>query len=318
MKIVSELKGGSLSCTKIIERNGKSYVRKSVSTELNREYGLVRWQSQIRKQQILERILGDSVATICEVGVDGDAFYFDMPFMCGGVNCVAALESGVSVQLLADRLVNLLDKLSQFKFKATKGSMSVFIAEEVRGPLQKARLMLDGCTILSEHEKQVLERKIIEVEKTAQKYIKTYSEVVVQESLSHGNMTLENLLWDHESGNLVIIDPYAETYCDNINGDYSQLLQSAESGYEFVGKLYENNEYFDLFKYPNEKIPAFFKVMSEELKSRAQKCDWYDEQLSHIFHAAQFIRMFPFKANHNLRHAYGFLGHGMDIIKRGE
>ena len=91
MKIVSELKGGSLSCTKIIERNGKSYVRKSVSTELNREYGLVRWQSQIRKQQILERILGDSVATICEVGVDGDAFYFDMPFMCGGVNCVAAL-----------------------------------------------------------------------------------------------------------------------------------------------------------------------------------------------------------------------------------
>ena len=53
MKLIKELKGGSLSKTIVVQNENNFFVRKKISISMEREYGLVRWQSQIRKLQIL-------------------------------------------------------------------------------------------------------------------------------------------------------------------------------------------------------------------------------------------------------------------------
>ena len=57
MKLIKELKGGSLSKTQVIKIDNNLFVRKKISISKEREYGLVRWQSQIRKLQILYNFL---------------------------------------------------------------------------------------------------------------------------------------------------------------------------------------------------------------------------------------------------------------------
>ena len=81
MKIVKELKGGSLSKTVIINDGQRFLVRKYISSIENREYGLVRWQSQIRRLQTLRSYLGENVITIESMGVDGHFFIMICLFM---------------------------------------------------------------------------------------------------------------------------------------------------------------------------------------------------------------------------------------------
>ena len=46
-----KLKGGSLSSTYLMENEKGKFVRKMVSTKENREYGYMRWYSQMKKIQ---------------------------------------------------------------------------------------------------------------------------------------------------------------------------------------------------------------------------------------------------------------------------
>ena len=87
MNIIKELKGGSLSKTIVIDDGQRLLVRKYVSSIENREYGLVRWQSQIRRMQILKSYLGERVISIESMGVDGSFYYYDMPFYENALDC---------------------------------------------------------------------------------------------------------------------------------------------------------------------------------------------------------------------------------------
>ena len=53
MKVIHNLKGGSLSRTSVVMDGKDKFVRKYILIDTDREYGLVRWQSQPRKMQLL-------------------------------------------------------------------------------------------------------------------------------------------------------------------------------------------------------------------------------------------------------------------------
>ena len=78
---ITKLKGGSLSSTSLYEDGNKKFIRKSVSTKDNREYGYVRWYSQLKK---LQRF-GDTglFPKVLNVGYENNTAYFDIEYLEG-------------------------------------------------------------------------------------------------------------------------------------------------------------------------------------------------------------------------------------------
>jgi hypothetical protein len=317
MKIVSELKGGSLSRTQIVDRGGELFVRKSISALDNREYGLVRWQSQVRKIQLLENVLGDLIVPITSLGLDKDFYFYEMPYIYGGQNCATALEMGESPELIASEVLQILDQLTMFAYKSVHGAMSVYIAEEVEGPMLRAReILLTNGNFFSDTETKNLFDEIDKALAKLSVLKLKFTSCSINQTLTHGNLTLENILWDSKQKRLVLIDPYAETYCENINGDFSQLLQSSESGYESIVKEFNLTGISNVMVYPENTIPNIYFEFAKEIKSLVVEKSWYDEELTNVFHSSQFTRMFPFKLEHDVRQAYAFLVHGVNLLLR--
>ncbi len=315
MKRIQKLRGGSLAKTEIVKMGEEHFVRKTVSYSCDREYGLVRWQSQIRKMLHLRQHLGERACSVVRQGICDDGYYYDMPYHANTVNCWTAVTRGECVEEIAIEICNLLDNMTKRIYSPSIGSMGVYMFEEIVLPLRRAVNYIENNDI--EFGDGSWARKQIEnCIKVVEDRISLFKERVVKESLTHGNMTLENLLWDSDSKKVIIIDPYAETYCENINGDYSQILQSTLSEYE---RVIANNSFLNWTfgdPYPIEVPFTPLREIASRIQVHFENTTSYDPLLADIYYGSQFTRMFPFKIKSDPRSAYGFLFHGIDILTR--
>ena len=315
MEILNILKGGSLSRTSVVSHSGKKFVRKSISAKENREYGLVRWQSQIRKIQTLNKFLPDSSVYIENMGEDGDSYYYEIPYYEDSHNCVDALLYGESPELLASKISILLERMAEVDYGYTKGALAVYFREEVLTPLYAAlELATTDRLPLQPNELSQFIDAVSEAVETARTITLQLANVQVRETLTHGNLTLENIIWDSRSKKPIMIDPYAETYCEIIAGDISQLMQSSRSGYEYISRMLDA-KVFPIEQYPASEIPVCLTSFSTCLTKILSAKDWFDEVHLNILTASQFIRMFPFKQAINPRQGVCFLYHGIQLLK---
>jgi hypothetical protein len=314
IKLLKELKGGSLSKTLVYQTESTKFIRKSISIFENREYGLVRWQSQVRKLQILEKHLPDNTLPILNMGIKDDFYYYDMPYLENADNLYEALKNGISTSLLAEKVFDLLSLMTKTKYNSIPGSVSVYVSEEIKSPILRAiEATQQNLLNLNKSETKTLERKLVSSIKFIDKIINEYEDKEVFECLTHGNFTLENALWDYKTNSIFFIDPYAETYCETILGDLSQLLQSSSSGYEYVSEIYESSK-ISILDYPENEIPIFLKNFSNELIKNVINSDWYSKELTLLLRASQFTRMFPFKLVNNPRLGALFMLHGLELL----
>lgn len=315
MKIIRDLKGGSLSQTSVISNGNEMWVRKSVSIENNREYGLVRWHSQIRKNQVLRDLFPEYVLPIINSGIDGDFYFFDLPFLENSQNLFEALNSGVSERLIAKHLYEIVKRIAANRLEGVPGSFSVYLFEEVLRPLLRASNEVDNeITCLTQEEIRFFKNRINFIIPKIKQLISSYSDIELFESFTHGNLTLENVIWDYDNSRLFLIDSYAETYCESVLGDVSQIYQSSLSGYEAVSNLFSKGE-ISTINYPYFQIPEVLKAFGAEFDSFISSEEWYDYQILKLFRASQFTRMFPFKIVNNPRLAFLFLNHAMDLLE---
>ena len=315
MKLIKELKGGSLSKTQVIKIDNNLFVRKKISISKEREYGLVRWQSQIRKLQILYNFLPKYTLPIINMGFENEYYFFDIPYLQDSDNLYDALKKGIPPKLIAKKVVDLIKLLTKKKFISNKGSLQVYIIEEIKRPILKAlEANKKNSLKLNEKEQKTLQKKLLNSIKKVDLIFDKFKETEVYECLTHGNFTLENALWNYEDENIILIDPYGETYCETILGDISQLLQSSVSGYEFISQLVDN-ESFDIIEYPIEQIPYFLKEFSKELITGIENEAWYLKEITTLLHASQFTRMFPFKLENNPRQGGLFINHGLNLLE---
>jgi virulence-associated protein VapD len=313
MKVIKELKGGSLSRTVVIDGGQRLLVRKYISITENREYGLVRWQSQIRKIQTLRSYLGESVISIESMGVDGSFYYYDMPFYKNALNCAELLENNNNVNL-ASEIVQLLDQMSKIGFGWVSGSVSVYLSDEVLYPLKnslKQLLLVQSGSFSNIND---MKREIESAIDLVLILIKKYENKKILEGLTHGNLTLENMLWDKDSKKLILIDPYSETYTESLCGDMSQISQSSLSGYEYIIKNKLHNDP-SIDGYPYTSIPKEINLLGNDILDLVSEFDWFDSDLHQIMYASQFIRMFPFKIHSDTKQAYFFLMHGVRLLR---
>ena len=78
---VTQLKGGSLSSTSLYEDGDRKFIRKSISTKDNREYGYVRWYTQLKKLQRLAET--GLFPKVLDVNYSNNSAYFDIDYLEG-------------------------------------------------------------------------------------------------------------------------------------------------------------------------------------------------------------------------------------------
>jgi hypothetical protein len=316
MEILYHLKGGSLSQTVVCQEGSRLFVRKSISRSINREYGLVRWHSQIRKLQLFNKYLPEHSIAIDNMGVTDDYFHYEIPFLKNSTNCFDALLNGLSESLLANEIASAINKMASINYSTIKGSFGVYIAEEILSPLKFATTITSSNQLmLNDEESSFFNSEIRRGLALAESLFKSFEMDTLSESLTHGNLTLENILWDFDTKKIIFIDPYAETYCETILGDVSQLFQSAVSGYEFASKFFESNNFF-IDQYPIENLPACFKNFSTVLLDNISSEPWFSESSLRILQASQFTRMFPFKIVNNPRQGAAFILHAIKLLEK--
>ncbi len=319
---ILNLKGGSFSKTEVLRFDNKDLrVRKLISIEHEREFGLVRWQSQIRKIQQLKQILPENIPSIISMGVYNKNFYYEIPYYENSENLFQYLSKCDSFESkkIFEKLIPLIEEYSRFKYGTIQGSVAVFFFEEVINRLEIAKNKIadnQSQLYLSKDEIKYIKSLIKDFTKIKSKIFSYLQKEEVEECLTHGNLTLENILYDNCTSNIIMIDPYSETYSEILIGDISQLLQSAASNYEQINEQKEEIG-TSLLNEINLDVPVGMKCFKELLDNYINENFEKDKLLMDIMHGAQFIRMFPFKFNLDPKLAFYFLKLGIKIIIDG-
>jgi len=264
--IKTKLKGGSLSGTYMMG----DFVRKECSIVENREYGYQRWYSQLKRLQRYNQLFPEMFPRIFRYGIEGDMAYYDMSVAKGvnGYEFLKAEHRPEKVKEFFDVFLVAMEKLHALSFKSSSNPIILYIREEVKNKLQESGVSMASIDF--------------DLDGFSNELYIHYSET--EECLTHGNLTLENVMYHQDTGVVVFIDPYEENIIDSHLCDYSQVLQSCHSHYEH--KMEGNKP-----EVPTG-IEQFYLLFHEHVYS---KLDIKQQRVVDLFEISQYIRMLPFK-----------------------
>ena len=259
----TKLKGGSLSGTYLMD----GFVRKECSLVENREYGYNRWYSQLKRLQRYNHLFPELFPRVLGYGVDGNMAYYDME-MVSGVNGYEFLKNwkpDEAIDTFFKKFIVAMSQMHSVQWESTPSPINLYIHEEIDKKLFDYKLWTSGAFGL------------FRLELSSQ-----YSEK--KECFTHGNLTLENVMYNQETGKITFIDPYEENIIDSRLCDYSQVLQSCHSHYEWYnegknGPIPSGVEYFRVLFHD-----TIYSNLSEERKRTVD-----------LLEISQYIRMLPFK-----------------------
>ena len=301
------LKGGSLAATHIITSEDDQWVRKESCLDTEREYGFQRWYSQLKRLQRYEVLFPDAFVRVRKFGIEGGMGFFDLDYYPTAVNCFDYLKSCTSKESAQDLLALIVQSIKpvhDLKFSSSCSALSLFFEEEVARKLEDAKKYAEFNSFYSSASVNFLGVDYPSLSTTIEKY-KLVGEYLYNmsddcsESYTHGNLTLENILYLPDAHKVVFIDPYEENIIDSPYQDYSQLLQSSNSHYELHNEQEDGS--------PSPLIPDGLKFFNSSLNSYLLSYfNPVEVQLIRFFEAAQFIRMLPFKMKSSPQKAFFF------------
>jgi hypothetical protein len=279
------LKGGSLATTSVIDEDGKTFVRKKISLEKEREYGYYRWYSQLKKLQRYDKMFPGKFVKVFDFGVLRDRrgehhAHMDLEFHQDSVNCYEYLcepdRTRAEVVRLARLIFGSVAELHEVEIDSSEGAMGLYFQEEIVSKLKEC--------LKDESFKRVYNDSLIPSMLPSLKEVALHLHKPV-ESYTHGNLTLENILFLRASESVVFIDPYEENIIDNRYNDYSQILQSCYSHYELLC------DYGPDYKVPRAMV--WFNSYAGSLMALGMTRE--ELLLTRFFECSQFYRMLPFK-----------------------
>ena len=315
---ITRLKGGSLSNTSLYEDGDKKFIRKSVSTKDNREYGYVRWYSQLKK---LQKFSGTGLfPKLLGVGTTDNGVYFDIEYLEGYRDIKTILtEDSLTVsqiEQINESVWCSFDNLHRKMYLPIKGAGSLYFKEEVVQKLSDAfkyqefyNFYESGLFDTFEYDGHItygIQNFLPELENFFNELSLTTEENI------HGNPTLENMMYSFAEDRVIFIDPYEESCIDSRLLDYSQVLQCSRSYYGYIndGEVTVDGPSVGY----HGSIPNNFIVFNKRFEDRI---DPTDRKTVDILEATQFIRMLPFKcAAGEIEKAKFFYVHACHLLNR--
>jgi hypothetical protein len=298
--IKTRLKGGSLSGTYLCTPSaGAPFVRKEVSLTTNREYGFQRWYSQLKRMQRYEILFPGHFPKLVTYGRDGDMAYFDMAYIPDAVTVhdyLIAPRTRAEIDAMFDALMALTGTMYRTQIPSTTAPIELYIYEEIEqkmracaGNARFQEIATYPAIYFNGHEVPGLASVLPAFRELARANYRNTTE-----TFSHGNLTLENILYQPATATITLIDPYEENVIDSALADYSQILQSCNSKYELYNALtptiagaridlavpaYAGLEYF------RDRFLAFLR----------ERYTPEDVVVIRLLEISQFARMLPFK-----------------------
>jgi hypothetical protein len=285
------LKGGSLSSTYLCDDNGFKFIRKHIHLEKNREYGFVRWYSQLKKLQRYNALYPSLCPKVLSSNVVMHSAYFDLEYLDGYKDIKTILSenstSDYQIEIMAKSLKNTFNVLHESKMRSIPKLPYLYFVEEVEQKLKDAiSASKDDFFNLDEfiYNGKII-RKLDLLEKLREFFVNLS---LPYECNIHGNPTLENILYSVEKNDIKFIDLYEESIIDSPLLDYSQVLQCSSSLYGFINdrevKVSKNEVSF------KEPAPDCFSKFNQYFSNGLQ-----DLTIIKVLEATQFFRMLPFK-----------------------
>jgi hypothetical protein len=230
-------------------------------------------------------------------GVDGDMAYFDMEYIPGSVTAFEYLAKTTDFLLIKEffhLLIEKMDLIHKTELPSCSDAVNLYIQEEVLNKLRDAkvsRIKIDNGEFNNEFVLNGITIDLFDNISFRNDLCK-YSETT--ENFTHGNLTLENILYVPEEKRIVFIDPYEENIIDSKLCDYSQILQSSNSHYELynAAKLIINKSKIDCSIEVPVGLKRFNNLFVEWL---TQKLTVEQLKVVYLFEISQYIRMLPFK-----------------------
>lgn len=316
----TRLKGGSLSGTYHCVTDRGSFVRKEVSLRVNREYGFQRWYSQLKRMQRYSVLFPGVFPRILTYGRDGEMAYFDMEYIPDTVTVhefLMTCTDTAAIDVMFKQLIAITDVMYKTEIPSTAAPIELYIYEEIE---QKMLACADNARFqeISRYPTIVFNgRSVPGLASQLPAIVKlaraTYQKTT--ETFSHGNLTLENILYQPATNTITLIDPYEENVVDSTLADYSQVLQSCNSHYEIYNALtpvLDGNQ-IDLVAPPNVGLDYFRTKFFELLHARYSANDL---TLIGLLEVSQYARMLPFKMAIDEDKMVFFYGLGSYLFER--
>lgn len=297
--IISELKGGSLSKTILIKKNNKKFIRKLIDIEENREFGFYRWLSQLKKIQRLNNVFPRLFPKVLRSGLINKSYFFDIEYFSRSKNCYEYLineKNNKKINLIFEKIIKNLNMLNNMKYPSVKGSHKIYFNEEIKRRIIHFKNNKKGKNFINYKEYEINGKKI---KNSINKIISwldtnTLDFKTSRECYTHGNLTLENILFIPSKNRIVFIDPYEENFVDSSYQEISQLLQSCNSHYELLchTNITINKNILNF----NYLVPTGLKTFNKNLKKYIDiNFSTKEKKIIKFYEMAQFIRMLPFK-----------------------
>jgi hypothetical protein len=291
------LKGGSLCSTEIVEdSDGKRWLSKTISTQGNREYGLVRFMSQLKRHQVIASLIPNNVPRLDRVIESDGVITAIYDYIPDAINVAERLVSerwsSSEISFYSEKIYSLLSHLHGLgrKSNVPKNMLSVYIRLECIEPLQFVKRELMSRSIDSG-----CDYNLIHLIESLERYFKIkscqYSSRHVSASMLHGNSTLENILIQPSTGNIFLVDFYDETYFDCDLCDFSQVLQCSCLHYGYYMSLRPSQIFVKPSGFVLEQLNIFNNKFTELLRSNIN----YNPDFLNLLLASQFSRLLPFR-----------------------
>lgn len=319
----TRLKGGSLSGTYLYEPPGASpFVRKDVSLTHNREYGFQRWYSQLKRLQRYAELFPGVFPRLLTYGRSEDAAYFDIEYIPEAVTVqeyLTATDDPAAIDALLRALIEVMDRVHAAVLPSSPRGMELYLHEEVEQRLAACMTNARFREFYAHHEVVFNGERVPALSTVLGDFqaLATASYRRATETFTHGNLTLENVLYQPATGRVVFIDPYEENVIDSPLAEYSQVYQSSHSKYELYNAgtpiidgnrvamaipSYAGLDYFD------RQFSAFV----------ADRCDAEDRVAVRMLEVSQFTRMLPFKMEideDKMLFFYAFASHLFHVVR---
>ena len=317
--IIERLKGGSLSETLLYRSQSESFVRKTISLTENREYGFQRWYSQLKKIQRFNVDYPNLFPNLLNYGLDGDNAYFDIEYFENSKNLYEILCKDIKqkeINKIFSLLIESFEGLHDEKICSFDSAIELYFREEI---VQKINDCLSSSRFKNILEKKYLiynGEKITGVYWELDNYMKLFSKTYInkKDCFTHGNSTLENILYDSSANKIIFIDPYEENIIDSKFAEYSQILQSCSSKYEYLNNIktkFDSKGFTFIDNFPHN-----LKKFNEMFNLYLRKLTESDYILVRLFEISQFIRMLPFKKDVNEEKMLFFYAHASFLYKQ--
>jgi hypothetical protein len=296
----TRLKGGSLSGTYLCTpEGGDPFVRKDVSLVENREYGFQRWYSQLKRLQRYGVMFPGLFPKLIDYGRDGDLAYFNIEFFDGAQTVHEFVSQTSNTQLIDEmfaQLVLVMHEMHKTKLVSFEPSYALYIYEEVE---QKINACMQNARFreFSNYPEVIFNgKKVAGLKHVMNEYVDMFRAVYKNptETFTHGNLTLENILYQPLNKRIIFIDPYEENIIDSSLAEYSQILQSSNSYYELYNSETAHIKGNEVSLRLN--IPNGLKYFNEIFNSFIEKTLSSDQiKVVRLLEISQFARMLPFK-----------------------